>query len=427
MVATLLDGGAFVAATVVTVEVGDTGDGATEGTDYGAVGSFSLTIAGGARRGTGTFRLTPTDDLIYEGTESVSVKGTTTVPGITVNGTELMLADSEIESMKVLLSADPVRVGEEDSATAVMVTAALDGGVLSSPTAVTVQVGAGGGSATEGTDYATVSDFTVTIGAGAPSGTGTFTLTPTQDSLGEGDETISVGGSTTVAELTVRGTELTLVDDETSSTVITLSANPAAVGEGDSATAVAVTAVLNATPRQLATAVTVAVGAGTDSATEGTDYQTVSDFTVTIGAGATTGTGTFTLTPTQDSLGEGDESITVGGTATGLTVTGTSLTLEDDETISTGLTLSVNPTSVGEADGATAVVVTAALDGGARGEATAVTVAVGDGQCDGGDGLRHGVGLHGDDRDASVTGTFTLTPTQDAGRGSRSWEGRRRG
>ena len=69
----------------------------------------------------------------------------------------------------------------------------------------------------------------------------------------------------------------------------------------------------------------------------------------------------------------------MGGTATDLTVTGTALTLTDDETVSTGLTLSVNPASVGEADGATAVVVTAALDGGAREEATAVTVAVGDG------------------------------------------------
>ena len=111
------------------------------------------------------------------------------------------------------------------------------------------------------------------------------------------------------------------------------------------------------------TAVTDTVGAGGDGVTEGTDYQAVSDFTVTIGAGATSGTGTFTLTPTQDSLGEGDESITVGGTATGLTVTGTSLTLTDDETASTAVTLSVNPASVGEADGATAVVVTAALDG----------------------------------------------------------------
>ena len=413
-----LDGGAFLAATVVTVEVGDTGDGATEGTDYGVVDSFSLTIAGGARRGTGTFRLTPTDDLIYEGTESVSVKGTTTVPDITVNGTELMLADSEIESMKVLLSADPVRVGEEDSATAVMVTAALDGGVLSSPTVVTVQVGAGGDSATEGTDYATVSDFTVTIGAGATSGTGTFTLTPAQDSLGEGDETISVGGSTTVAELTVRGTELTLVDDETSSTVITLSANPAAVGEGDSATAVVVTAMLNATARQTATAVTVAVGDAGDSATEGTDYATVSNFTVTIGAGATSGTGTFTLTPTQDLLAEGDEAISVGGSATGLTVTGASVTLEDDETASTAVTLSVNPTRVGEADAATAVVVTAALDGGALGSATAVTVVVGDT----GDSATEGTDYATVSNFAvtigagatSGTGTFTFTPTQDS-------------
>ena len=77
----------------------------------------------------------------------------------------------------------------------------------------------------------------------------------------------------------------------------------------------------------------------------------MSNFTVTIGANATSGTGTFTLTPTQDLLVEGDETISVKGTATGLTVTGASLTLEDEETASTGVTLSVNPTSVGEADG----------------------------------------------------------------------------
>ena len=313
-------------------------------------------------------------------------------------------------------------------------TAALDGGArASSATAVTVAVGDGGDSATEGTDYATVSDFTVTIGAGAPSGTGTFTLTPTQDSLGEGDESITVGGTAT--DLTVTGTSLTLEDDETVSTGLTLSVNPTSVGEADGATAVVVTAALDGGALGSATAVTVAVGAGGDSATEGTDYATVSDFTVTIGAGATSGTGTFTLTPTQDSLGEGDESITVGGTATGLTVTGTSaLTLTDDETVSTGLTLSVNPASVGEADGATAVVVTAALDGGAREEATAVTVAVGDGTDSATEGTDYatvsdftvtiGAGA------PSGTGTFTLTPTQDAlGEGDERsrWRARRRG
>ena len=79
------------------------------------------------------------------------------------------------------LSVNPTSVGEADGATAVVVTAALDGAARGSATAVTVAVGDTGDSATEGTDYATVSDFTVTIGAGATSGTGTFTLTPTQD------------------------------------------------------------------------------------------------------------------------------------------------------------------------------------------------------------------------------------------------------
>ena len=260
---------------------------------------------------------------------------------------------------------------------------------------MTVAVGDGGDSATEGTDYATVSDFTVTIGANATSGTGTFTLTPTQDLLVEGDETISVKGTAT--GLTVTGASLTLTDDETASTAVTLSVNPASVGEADGATAVVVTAALDGAARGSATAVTVAVGDGGDSATEGTDYATVSDFTVTIGANATSGTGTFTLTPTQDVLVRETRAISVGGTATGLTVTAASLTLTDDETASTAVTLSVNPASVGEADGATAVVVTATLDGAARGSATAVTVAVGDRGTVRRRG-RDGVGLHGDDR-----------------------------
>ena len=104
----------------------------------------------------------------------------------------------------------------------------------------------------------------------------------------------------------------------------------------------------------------------------------MSDFTVTIGAGATSGTGTFTLTPTQDLLVEGDETISVGD-GDGADGDGCG-TLTDDETASTEVTL--NPASVG------GLVVTAALGGAARGSATAVTVAVGAGRCDGGDGLR---------------------------------------
>ena len=63
--------------------------------------------------------------------------------------------------------------------------------------------------------------------------------------------------------------------------------------------------------------VTVSIGTGS-TATEGTDYSTISD--ITISAGATTGTTSFT--PTDDSLYEGNELAIVsitgvsGGSAT---------------------------------------------------------------------------------------------------------------
>ena len=413
VVTAALDGGALGSATAVTVAVGDGGDSATEGTDYATVPDFTVTIGASSTSGTGTFTLTPTQDVLAEGDETISVEGTAT--GLTVTGASLTLTDDDTASTGVTLSVDPASVGEEDSATAVVVTAALNGAVRGSATAVTVAVGDGGDSATEGTDYATVSDFTVTIGASSTSGTGTFTLTPTQDVLDEGDESIQVGGTAT--GLTVTGASLTLTDDDTASTGVTLSVDPASVGEEDSAMAVVVTAALDGGALGSATAVTVAVGDAGDSATEGTDYATVPDFTVTIGASSTSGTGTFTLTPTQDVLDEGDESIQVGGTATGLTVTGASLTLTDDDTASTGVTLSVDPASVGEEDSAMAVVVTAALDGGALGSATAVTVAVGDAGDSATEGTDYAtvpdftvtIGASS----TSVTGTFTLTPTQD--------------
>ena len=46
-----LDHAPRLADTVVTVTVGDAGDAATEGTDYGTVGSLTLTIAAGVHVG----------------------------------------------------------------------------------------------------------------------------------------------------------------------------------------------------------------------------------------------------------------------------------------------------------------------------------------------------------------------------------------
>ncbi len=554
-----LDESARTSATEVTVSVGDSGDGATEGTDYATVSDFTLTIAAGQTTGTATFTLTPTDDDVDEEDETLTVDGT--VQGLTVTATTLTIEDDdtrgialsptsltvaeggsksyaivlesqptadvtvsvtvpsgtevsvdntaltfttsnwdqvqtvtvsaaqdadaedgvatithavsggdystmtaddvavtvnddETASTKVTLSVSLASVSEDAGATTVTVTAELDEAPRVDDTSVTGTVGASGDSATEGTDYATVSDITLTIAAGQTSVTASFTLTPTDDAIAEEDETLTVDG--TVQGLTVTATtltiedddtrgiavsptnltvaegrsksytvvlssqptadvtvtpsvsgdsdvtvapskltftednwdqpqtvtvsaaqdadaedasatiahavsggdygsiaaedvEVTVTDDEIASTKVTLSVSATSVDEDAGSTSVTVTAELDESARTSATEVTVSVGAVGDGATEGTDYATVSDFTLTIAAGQTTGTASFTLTPTDDAIDEDDETLTVDGAVQGLSVTRTTLTIEDDDT--RGIAVSSTDLTVDEGAG----------------------------------------------------------------------------
>ena len=293
------------------------------------------------------------------------------------------------------------------------VTATLGGSVtLSGATEVTVSVG--GGSATSGTDYTAVENFKLTIAATESSGTGTFTLTPTQDSISEDDETIDVTG--TAGGFTVTKAEMTLTDDETAPTDDRADDGPDFGGEDDSATEVTVTATLGGSVTLAsATEVTVSVGGG--SATSGTDYTAVENFTLTIAATESSGTGTFTLTPTQDSISEDDETIDVTGAAGGFTVTKAEMTLTDDETAPGTIALTTAPTSVREDDSATEVTVTATLGGSVTlSSATEVTVSVGGGSATSGTDYPavENFKLTIAATESSGTGTFTLTPTQDS-------------
>ena len=86
-------------------------------------------------------------------------------------------------------------MGEDDAATSVTVTATLNGSTLPSDTVVTI--GTLSGSATKGTDYTATSLASITIPANTASGSGMLTITPTDDSMVEGDETITIPGTTT--------------------------------------------------------------------------------------------------------------------------------------------------------------------------------------------------------------------------------------
>ena len=407
----------YATDTSVTVSVGDSADSAASGTDYAAVSDFTITIPAGRTSGSATFTLSPTDDTLVEGSETITVSGTNAAR--TVNGTSLTLTDDDsvaAASLDIALSVDPARVAEDAGATAVTVTAEFSTVVTyATDTSVTVGVGAGGDSAVSGTDYAAVADFTVTIPAGRTSGSATFTLAPVDDTLVEGGETITVSG--TNAARTVDGTSLTLTDDD-GAPAVNLSLSPSSVGEGAGAKQVTVTATFsNASTYPTDTTVTVSVGDSADSATSGTDYAAVASFDVTIAAGRTSGNAPFTLTPVQDTLIEGNETITVGATATGLTVNGTSLTLTDDDGLP-AVNLSLNPSSVGEGAGATPVTVTAAFSNASTYPTdTTVTVSVGDSADSATSGTDYATVASFDVTIAagrtSGSAPFTLTPVQD--------------
>ena len=219
--------------------------------------------------------------------------------------------------------------------TAVTVTAMLNAAARTTATEVTVSVAAGTASAD---DFTAVTDFTLTIEALATSGTADFTLIPVDDDVAEGNETVTVSGTTAASGLTVAtpGATVTITDNDAASSSIALSVNPAEVSEGVGVpgAAVTVTAMLNAAARTTATEVTVSVAAGTASAD---DFAAVTDFTLTIEALATSGTADFTLIPVDDEVAEGNETVTVSGTTTvtGLAVAAPvpTVTITDNDTV----------------------------------------------------------------------------------------------
>ena len=212
--------------TEVTVAVGGEGDSAEEGTDYTMVEDFMLTIDAGMPSGTGTFMLIPTPDVLFEGAEELGVSGSARLDDVHeffVASTTLTLSDGETAPDRITLSVtspDPARVSEDGGTQMVTVTATLDGSAtLPVATRVAVEVGGGTSMAVAGLDYAPVPGLRIPIPAGTSSGMVTFALSPLDDELAEGDESIvfsgtfaTFGGS--ALSITVDSATFTLEDDD---------------------------------------------------------------------------------------------------------------------------------------------------------------------------------------------------------------------
>ena len=292
---------------------------ATAGTDYTAK-SGTLTFTNAAA-GSQTFTVQTTEDTFDETDETFTVTisspsgGGGPAPSLgTAKSVTTTITDDDDALTGIALSASPSSLGEDDSATEVTVTATLQGG-STRPTETVVTIGTLAGSATKDTDYTVTSLATITIDADSSMGTGTLTITPTDDQVVEGDETISIPGTTTVSGLSVTAATVTLTDDDKSTTTptddkdsaeLSIAGPAASVAEGGNAV---FTVTLSAA---VAAQVQVAWSAplGTDAAGSA-DLDDTSG-TVTFAANSAAGaTQTITITATDDMLSETAESFTV--------------------------------------------------------------------------------------------------------------------
>ena len=273
-------------------------------------------------------------------THTVSAGGTDYATE-TASPVSVTVTDDDGPPTGITLSVDVDSVAEgATSAATVTVTATVAGGsAFDAARTVTVSVGQSADTATEGTDYAQVADFDITIPKGAKSATGSFDLTPADDDVDEGTgETVGVAG--TSGSLPVTPATVTITDDDAAPGGIALSVSPSTVAEDAAgAQTVTVTATVTGTTTYAEDkVVAVRVGESTDSATSGTDYTAVPGFDITIRAGTSSGEGEFDLDPADDNLDEPGETLTVAGASGALTVTPARVTITDDDVPQVGIT-----------------------------------------------------------------------------------------
>ncbi|MDD1463724.1 SBBP repeat-containing protein, partial [Dolichospermum sp. ST_sed5] len=288
---------------------------ATNGTDYNSLPG-TINFAAGAS--TAIVTVTPTDDNIFEGTETAIftlATGTGYALDVT-NSVTVNIADNDLPSISLAVSPASVI---EDGPTNLVYTFTRTG---TTANALTVNYGVGG-TAIFNTDYTqtgatslTATTGTITFAAG--SSTASLTVDPTADTTVEPDETVVISLATATGytiNTTTAVTGTITNDDSSALPVITVAATDASAAE----TAIGVMPnpsvfTLTRLGGNINQPLTVTYSL-TGTATNGADYTSVAN-NVIFAAGSNTAT--VTLTPIDDTIFEGTETAIltlVNGTA----------------------------------------------------------------------------------------------------------------
>ena len=375
----------FATDQTVTVTVGKQGDGAVEGTDYEEVAdTIEITIPATKKSGTGTFELTPVNDKIDDDGEKISVEGA--LGTMTVNHAAITIVDDDTRGITVSETTLTLNEADDTSTEAKESEKTYKVVLKSQPTGtVTVNI------TNPGPTVASVDPPSLTFTEDNWEMAQTVTVIAKDDTIDDtGDQKTTTITHTVSAENTdyadeeVADVAVTVHDDDEAPMALTITVdtdtgtggNQDTIGEGASSPTVRITATLGG-ETQFATAkdITITVGdSEKDTATEGSggDYATVNDFDITLPAKAASVSHDLTLTLNDDDVDEPGETVTVAGKLAGVTVKGTSFTIEDNDATPT-VTLVLTPASINESGGTNASTVTATMNGESS-EAVTLTV-----------------------------------------------------
>ena len=410
-------GGVFESQTTVRVSVGA---GTAESSDYSIPSgqdSFDVVIAAGAGSKSQTFTLTTYNDNVMAEADALSIGGAAS--GFTVTPASLTITGSGTIDLSV--DADGETAGAQTSIAegaanrTVTVTATAPGGIVEADTTVAVSVGAGTAQAADYSIPGGEETFDVVIAAGGSSGSGSFTLSTTDDTVAGETEALSITGSTTAAGVEVNPASLTITDGDAAPTKINLSLDDSEVSEGESER-ITITAAL-AGNLVLPAPVTVAVAVTADGSTQASDYTAdPTGFSIVIPAGQNSDKGSFLLTAKNDDIAGENDRVKVTGTASGFTFNDPLLVnIGDTDPDPSNILLSADRSSVTEGETQT-VKVTAAFNGAKWADNTMVKIQVAAGTAEADDYQvdKSTFTVTIDKETQQAAGTFRLTANQDA-------------
>ena len=339
---------------------------ATAGSDYTAA-SGTLNFANGET--TKTFTVTISDDVVLEGNETLTVALTSPTGGATLgnpSSTTVTIVDNETPQPGQFQFNNAIySVGEGGGQITITVT--RTGG---SDGAASVNYATSNGSATAGSDYNAAAG-TLNFANGETSKT--FTITITDDSLFEGNETVNLAltnptggatlGSPTTATLTIMEN-----DPQPQPGQFQFSNSAYSVAENGGLLTITVTRTNGSSG-----AVSVNYATTNGTATAGSDY-TAGVGTLNFADGETSKT--FTVTILNDTVVEGNETFTIalssptGGAVLGSPTT-TTVTITDDDSIQPGAgKFRLDATAYTVSEGAGTITVTVQRYDGSTGTVT---------------------------------------------------------